>query len=165
MLPSFLLNFIPAPGLPSLFTYRNLGTVRDKGIELSVDGVINDYVNAFANYSHQWTPVVEGFDLSEVNLPPQHRLNVGANFSSDRYFGNVVINYTDSAFWQDVLDARFSGSTDPYTLVNAGFGVRWNDGRHVTSLKVSNLLNADVQQHVFGDILKRQVVGELRVNF
>ena len=140
VLPSFLLNFIPAPGLPSLFTYRNLDTVRDKGIELSVDGVINDYVNAFANYSHQWTPVVEGFDLSEVNLPPQHRLNVGANFSSDRYFGNVVINYTDSAFWQDVLDARFSGSTDPHTLVNAGFGVRWNDGRHVTSLKVSNLL-------------------------
>ena len=32
-----------------------------------------------------------------------------------------------------------------------------------TSVKVVNLANQDVQQHVFGDILKRQVVGELRV--
>jgi iron complex outermembrane receptor protein len=165
MLPSFLLNFIPAPGLPSMFTYRNLGTVRDKGIEVGVDGVINDYINAFANYSYQWTPVVEGFDVSEINLPPKNRFNVGANFSYDRYFGNVGINYTDSAYWQDVLSAQFHGSTEPYTLVNAGFGVRWADGRYVTSLKMTNLSNADVQQHVFGDILKRQIVGELRVNF
>jgi outer membrane receptor for ferric coprogen and ferric-rhodotorulic acid len=165
VLPSFLLGFIPDPGLPSLFTYRNLGTVKDKGIELSVDGVVNEHVNAFVNYSYQWKPVVEGFDISEVNLPPQHRLNVGTNFSVGRYFGNVAINYTDSAFWQDVLDARFSGSTDSYTLINAGLGVRWDGGRYVTSLKVANLTNADVQQHVFGDIMKRQLVGELRVNF
>lgn len=165
VLPNFLIDFIPDPGLPSLFTYRNLGTVKDKGIELGVDGKVNQYVNAFANYSHQWTPVVEGFALSEVNLPPQHRLNVGTNFSTDRYFGNVTLNYTDAAFWQDVLDARFAGSTDAYTIVNAGFGVRWHDGRYVTSLKVANLSDADVQQHVFGDIMKRQIVGELRVNF
>ena len=165
VLPNYLLNFIPAPRLPSLFTYQNMGTVKDKGIELSVDGVVNEYVNAFANYSHQFTPVVEGFDISEVNLPPEHRLNLGANFSFNRYFGNVVFNYTDSAFWQDVLDARFHGDTDAYTLINAGFGVRWNEGRYVTSLNVTNLTNADIQQHVFGDILKRQVVGELRVNF
>ena len=165
VLPNFLIDFIPDPGLPSLFTYRNLGTVKDKGIELGVDGKVNQYVNAFVNYSHQWTPVVEGFALSEVNLPPQHRLNVGTNFSTDRYFGNVTLNYTDAAFWQDVLDARFAGSTDAYTLVNVGFGVRWHDGRYVTSLKVANLSDADIQQHVFGDIMKRQIAGELRVNF
>ena len=165
VLPNFLIDFIPDPGLPSLFTYRNLGTVKDKGIELGVDGKVNQYVNAFVNYSHQWTPVVEGFALSEVNLPPQHRLNVGTNFSTDRYFGNVTLNYTDAAFWQDVLDARFAGSTDAYTLVNVGFGVRWHDGRYVTSLKIANLSDADIQQHVFGDIMKRQIAGELRVNF
>tara|TARA_B100001123_G_scaffold19149_1_gene21379 strand:+ start:2773 stop:4941 length:2169 start_codon:yes stop_codon:yes gene_type:complete len=164
-LPSFLLNFIPEPGLPSLFTYRNLGTVKDKGFEISVDGVINESINAFANYSYQSTPVVEGFDISEVNLPPQHRFNVGTNFSTGRYFGNVVVNFTDEAFWQDVLDARFAGSTDSYALVNLGFGVRWNDGKYTTSLKVSNLMNADIQQHVFGDIMKRQLVAELRMKF
>ena len=30
---------------------------------------------------------------------------------------------------------------------------------------MTNLANQDIQQHVFGDITKRQVVGELRVNF
>ena len=163
VLPTALLDFIPAPGLPSRFTYRNLGTVKDRGLELGVDGVVNDYVNAFANYSYQWRPVVEGFDASEANRLPPHRFNVGANASYDRYFGTVTINYTDSAFWQDVLDARFWGDTEAYTLVNTGFGVRWAGGRHVTSLKVTNLGNADVQQHVFGDVIKRQIVAELRL--
>jgi len=26
-------------------------------------------------------------------------------------------------------------------------------------------VNQEIQQHIFGDILKRQVIGELRVNF
>jgi outer membrane receptor protein involved in Fe transport len=165
VLPTFLLGFIPAPGLPSLFTYRNLGTVKDKGIELGVDGVVSDAVTAFANYSYQWEPVVEGFDASEVNQPPQHRVNIGAGVDYDRYFGNLTVSYTADAFWQDVLDARYWGPTDAFTLVNTGLGVRWADGRYVTSLKVTNLLNQDIQQHVFGDIMKRQVVGELRVDF
>jgi iron complex outermembrane receptor protein len=38
-IPTFVLNLIPPPGLPSLFTYQNLGTVHDKGIELGVDAV------------------------------------------------------------------------------------------------------------------------------
>ena len=34
-----------------------------------------------------------------------------------------------------------------------------------TTVKFINLANEDVQQHVFGDVLKRQVIGELRVGF
>jgi hypothetical protein len=63
-----------------------------------------------------------------------------------------------------VLDARYSGTTDAYTMVNGGFGVRWND-RFTTAIKAINLGNEEVQQHVFGDILKRQIVAEVRVNF
>ena len=37
--------------------------------------------------------------------------------------------------------------------------MRWVDGKVTTSVKVINLANQDVQQHVFGDIIKRQVVG------
>jgi outer membrane receptor protein involved in Fe transport len=77
----------------------------------------------------------------------------------------MSVSYAGSAFWQDVLDDRFHGTTDDYTLVNGGFGVKWADRRLTTSVKVVNLLNQDVQQHVFGDILKRQVVGEVRVEF
>ena len=35
----------------------------------------------------------------------------------------------------------------------------------VTSLKVTNLGNQEVQQHIFGDIVKRQIVGEARFTF
>ena len=45
------------------------------------------------------------------------------------------------------------------------FGVRFADERVTTSVKVTNLANQEVMQHVFGDVLKRQVVGEVRVGF
>jgi iron complex outermembrane receptor protein len=164
-IPTFVLNLIPPPGLPSLFTYQNLGTVNDKGIELGVEGVVNRYVNAIVNYSYQADPDVEGFDPSETNFPANNRFNVGFNFNYDRYLGNFAVSYTGDAYWQDVLDQRYAGTTDAFTLVNLGFGVKWMQDRMLTTLKINNLLNNEVQQHVFGDIIKRQVVGELRYAF
>ena len=43
--------------------------------------------------------------------------------------------------------------------------MRWAEDRLTTSIKVTNLNNADVQQHIFGDFMKRQVVGEVRFAF
>jgi hypothetical protein len=120
----------------------------------------------FANYTFQATPDPKDFDLSELNLPPQNTFNVGTSLNYHRYLANFSVGYTDDAFWQDVLDAPYHGTTKPYTLVNAGFGVRWGSKDQVTtSIKAVNLGNETVQQHVFGDITKRQVVGELRVQF
>jgi outer membrane receptor protein involved in Fe transport len=164
-IPTFVLNLIPPPGLPSLFTYQNLGTVKDKGIELGVDGVVNRYLNVVVNYSYQADPDVEGFDPSETNFPANNRFNAGFNFNYGRYLGNFMVSYTGDAYWQDVLDQRFAGTTDAFTLVNLGFGVKWMQDRLVTSLKINNLANSEVQQHIFGDILKRQVVGEVRYGF
>jgi hypothetical protein len=50
-------------------------------------------------------------------------------------------------------------------MVNLGFGYRWADDKVTTSIKIVNLANEDIQQHVFGDITKRQIVGEVRVGF
>ena len=66
---------------------------------------------------------------------------------------------------QDVLDARYNGTTEAMTIANGSFGIKWRGDRLVTSVKVSNLFNEDAQYHIFGDIIKRQVVGELRVQF
>ncbi len=164
-IPPFVLNLLPEPGLPSLFSYQNLGTVHDKGIELGVDGVVNRYLNVNVNYSYQADPDVEGFDPSETNFPANNRFNIGFNFNYGRYLGNFMVSYTGDAYWQDVLDQRFAGSTDAFTLVNLGFGVKWMQDRLVTSLKINNLANSEVQQHIFGDIIKRQVVGEVRYGF
>ncbi len=162
---TLLASRVPPVVLPSDFTYLNLGSIDDRGIELGVEAAVNRYLNVFTNYSYQWEPEVEGFPITEINLPPNNRFNAGFNFSYSRFLGNFGVSYTDDAFWQDVLDERFAGRTEAYTLLNGGIGVRWAGDRLVTSLKFNNLANDEVLQHIFGDIIKRQVVGELRFSF
>lgn len=151
-------------GLPSEFSYRNLGTNRNKGFELGVDAAASRAVNVFANYSYQATPDPD-FDLSEVNIPPKNRFNAGFGFSHGKYLGNMSLSYVDDAFFQDVLDSRFHGPTEAYTQVNGAFGVRWAGEKLTSTIKVINLTNEDIQSHVFGDVIKRQVMGELRFQF
>ena len=173
-LPPVVLEVLPPPcvpgaacttgGLPSEFSYRNLGTVKNKGVELGIDGAVNRALNVFANYSWQDDPEPD-FDPSEVNRPPTHRFNAGFNFSQGRYLGNLSASYVDDAYYQDVLDARYAGPTEAYTQVNGAFGMRFAGDRVTATAKVINLLNQDIQSHVFGDFMKRQVIGELRFQF
>jgi outer membrane receptor protein involved in Fe transport len=151
-------------GIPSEFSYRNLGEVKNKGFELGVDGAVNRALNVFANYSYQATPDPD-FDISEINLPPTNRFNAGFNFSEGHYLGNFSVSYVDDAYFQDVLDARYAGPTEAYTQVNGAFGVKWMKDKLVTTIKAINLTNEDIQSHVFGDIMKRQIIGEVRVQF
>jgi len=164
-LPPAVIALVPGASFPARFTYLNFGRVTQKGLELGVESAVNRYLNLFVNYSWQAEPEPDGFDISELNIPPEHRFNAGIGFNTHRALGNLSISYNGDAFWQDVLDDRFHGTTEAYTLVNGGIGLKWFEGQLTTGIKVVNLTNEDVQQHVFGDILKRQVVGELRVSF
>jgi len=166
-LPPIVLELLAAAGspLPSEFTYLNFGKVRDKGVELGLNVAVNRNVSTFVNYSYQADPIPTGFDVSELNLPPNNRFNIGVNFDNDRWLGDFSVNYTDNAYWQDVLDARYHGPTEAFTLVNGGFGLRFAERKVTATVKVNNLFNVDAQQHVFGDILKRQIVGELKFQF
>jgi iron complex outermembrane receptor protein len=162
-LPPQAINFVPGRSFPASFSYRNFGLVKQKGLELGIDGAVNRAIGLFANYSYQPEPDAN-FPKTELNLAAEHRFNIGGSYSDDRFLGNLSLSYSSSAFWQDVLDARYSGTTDAYTLVNGAFGVKWGaNDRYVTSFKVNNLLNDEIQQHIFGDIIKRQVILELRM--
>ena len=172
-LPAVVLEVLPPPctaarcdtgGLPSEFSYRNLGTVKNKGFELGIDGAVNEALNLFANYSYQAEPDPD-FALSEVNLPPQNRFNAGLSFSQGHFLGNLSVSYIDDALWQDVLDSRFTGPTEAYTQVNGAFGVKFAQDKITATIKGINLTNEEIQSHVFGDILKRQIIGELRFTF
>jgi hypothetical protein len=77
----------------------------------------------------------------------------------------VSVNYSDEVFWTDVLSREFHGATESYTLLNASFGVKWANGKVTTSIKGNNLLNEEIQQHIFGDIMKMSLVGEVRFQF
>ena len=179
--------FGPGLGLPSDYSYRNTsnlpgcdapgrdcGAVRTQGIELGVDFIVNNHVNAFANYSWQSNPSLKSGDIadpretggtSEYNFPPNNRFNIGFNASYGRYFGDFAVSYQSEAYWQDVLDARYAGTTDPFTLLNGSFGIRWMGGKFITSVKGTNLANQEVMQHVFGDVIKRSIVGEVKIVF
>lgn len=161
-LPPFLINFIPGASLPGRFTYLNFGKSTQQGVELGVNAPVNAWLDMFANYSWQARPD-PNFALSELNLPATNRFNAGVGFNKNRFTGSLSVSYSDSAFFQDVLSAPFAGTTGAYTLVNAGFGVRWTD-RFTTAVRAVNLANDEIQQHAFGDITKRQVIGELRVH-
>jgi outer membrane receptor protein involved in Fe transport len=148
------------------FTYLNLGPIRQKGLELSIDERIAKGLSAYANYSWQGNPSVladaHPFPVQNLALPPTNRFNAGANYDGPRLIGSASVSYADKAFWSDVLTSAYHGYSDAYTLVGGTFGVKFDQGRVTTLVKVNNILNQDVQQHVFGDILKTTAVLEVR---
>ena len=154
--------FLPRTG----FTYLNLGPVRDKGLELSLDYRVNRTWTTFANYSWQARPTIlddpDPYPTTELALPPTHRFNVGGRYVSASWFGSLSVSYSDRAFWSDVLTSPYHGFTDAYAMVNASVGKPWRQGRIVTVLKSTNLFDQTIQQHVFGDLLKRTVTAEVR---
>lgn len=154
--------------LPAEITYLNLGAVRNVGFEASIDHAFSREFSAYANYSWQDDPEPDDpntYPYAEVSLAPKHRFNVGANYNSSRWLVNASVNYISEAFWTDVLGPTYNGPTDAYTMVNASVGLKWNEGKIVTSIKGTNLLNQEIQQHNFGDYIMRNIVGEVRFTF
>jgi iron complex outermembrane receptor protein len=169
-LPVVLLQGLALQGifLPrTAYTYLNLGPTRQKGLELSVDHRVSASMTAFANYSWQGNPTVlddpDPFPAAELSLPPTNRFNAGVNFDGSHYLGSASVNYSDKGFWSDVLNSAYHGFTDAYTLVNGSIGVKWQGGKVTTMIKMNNILNQDIQQHVFGDIIKRSAIFEVRL--
>jgi iron complex outermembrane receptor protein len=152
-------------GLPVKSTYQNFHRTSYHGLELSADGQITAGVSAFANYTWQADPTPVGFDIKELNLPPTHRFNTGAAMTHGRYFGSVSGSFVDAEYWQDVLDARYHGETKAHTLIDGAIGVHSADGVITVAVRGTNLLNRPVQQHVFGDVIRRTVTGEVRLEF
>src|SRR5438034_508726 len=141
--------------VPATYAYLNLGPLRQKGVELSVDHEFTDQVSGFANYSWQDDPKPltpkSGqlrYVISELGVPPHHRLNAGLNLSTRRFLGNASVNYVSRAFWNDVLASLgYDGFTDSFTLVNGSFGVRWANGKVTTMVKATNITNSNIRQH------------------
>jgi outer membrane receptor protein involved in Fe transport len=154
----------------NVFTYLNLGPIRNRGVELSLEHTFNRTWSGFANYSYQDTPetldAASGqipYPVTEVGVPAKSRFNLGLNWNTRRYLGSATLNYSDKAFWNDVLDSPYHGTTDSYAMLNANFGVKFGDGKYQASIKGTNLTNSKIQQHIFGDIIKLSVSAELRI--
>jgi outer membrane receptor protein involved in Fe transport len=170
---TFLLQQRIISPLPrTVSTYLNLGPLRQRGFEASLDHRFNSRFAFSSNYSFQARPKVRTPDAGqipylneELALPPRHRFNASVNWNTARFVGSALVNYSAKALWTDVLSSTFHGFTDDYTMLNATFGVRWADGKVTTSLKGTNLTNETIRQHVFGDLIKRSLFAEVRFQF
>ncbi len=163
--PFGLIETVPRDTFPSVFTYRNIGSQINEGFELSFDYRPTNEWHLGVNYSFQEEPEVTGIDPTEVNTPPESRFNLALAYSGDRYFADLNVNYVDSARWTDVLDARFHGTTDAYTMTNMSLGVRLRNDQVTLSVIGTNILDETILQHIFGDIISRKVTGQVAFKF
>ena len=148
---------------PQSFSYLNLGVERNHGFEFGIESALQYGVSVYTNYSYQALPKAN-FPLTETNHPSTHRFNFGLRYDAGKWNTGMSIASSTAAFFQDVLDARFSGTIPAYSVINMSFGMRLGpNGRYQPSIRVLNLADIDIQQHIFGDVMKRQVVAELRV--
>jgi iron complex outermembrane receptor protein len=164
--------FVPTPAacgpgfggrVPSNYSYRNIGKTIDRGVEAALQQRRGAW-SWFANASWQDEPEFEGLaDISEQNLPPTWRANLGFGYDPGRWFFDVNANYQDEAFWGDVLFAH--GTTDAFTMVNAAAGVRLADERVTLQVIGANIFDDEVHQHVFGDIISRKITGQVGFHF
>jgi len=151
---------------PRSFSYRNIGETTDKGVELTLQQRVGTDWSWFVNASWQAKPTFKGLlDDPEVsqNRPPEYRANLGLSYDSGSFFANTNVNYQDEAYWADVPLAV--GSTKAFTSVNLAVGFRLLDERMTLQVIGSNVLDEDIQQHYFGDILSRKVVGQVGFRF
>ena len=171
---SFLMQIAPTsfPLPKTVSTYLNLGPIQQDGFEASIDHRVNSMWTLSANYSYQKKPKVLAaasgqipYLTEELALPAKNRFNASISWNAARFVGTVQANYQDKALWTDVLTNTYHGYTESFTMVNANFGVKFNKGKVVTSLKGTNLLDTKIQQHVFGDIIRRAVMLEARFTF
>ncbi len=163
--PFGLIQTVPENTFPSLFTYRNIGSQINEGFEFSFDYRPATEWRFGINYSYQEEPEVTGIDPREVNTPPENRLNLSLAYSGARFFADLNVNYVDSARWTDVLDSRFHGVTDDYTMTNLSVGVRLRNDQVTLSVIGTNIFDDEILQHVFGDIIARKVSGQVSFRF
>lgn len=147
--------------LPSLFSYRNIGKTVNKGFEIGLRMQPMARNTLAASYSYQADPEVEGIPEDEIGRAPNHRFSIGWNGYQDRWFYGAAVNYTGEAYWTDVLDQRFWGTTEAYTTVDASIGMMLMDGTAEVSLRATNLFDVEALQHIYGDIIGRRIVAEM----
>ena len=160
-LPVELLAVLPP--LPKVLTQLNVGEVVDVGTETSVDMRWPAGVSAFVNHSFQRPDSVA--DGPVLNVAPRHRVNAGINVSRGQFFGGLSVSTASRAFWADVQP--YTGYTKGYALVNGTAGVRFamERGDGSLALKVVNISDSEIRQHIFGDLLRRRATVELRFSF
>lgn len=137
-------------------SYTNAGRANTQGIELGLKYFLNKHWKFDFNYT--WFDFSIKEELREDPIlpnTPEHRLNLGAVYISDRLDVTMRYRWVDDFPWSSGV---YAGHVKSYGLVdlaaNYHFGSRFSLG-----LNVSNLLNNKHYQIFGGDVLRRNIVA------
>ena len=160
---------VPPGALPMTSSYRNTGRVNHAGLELSMNSAWPRRVWSAVSYTFQRRPSITDVDPGfavTINEPPRHRGSVLVGWNSAPWRGSIGVVSTSRAFWTDVVvaDPRLHGFTKAYALVNASVAYALPRQPVEIVVKATNLFDNDVQQHVFGDLIGREVSVHVRVD-
>jgi outer membrane receptor protein involved in Fe transport len=159
-------EFVPA--VPRTLTWLNVGSVRNRGIELTGRVELARGISTRASYTFQDAPKATGADPRyplQLNRQPKNMASAGLIYQGKEWNGSVDTSYVGAAYWSDVLDARFWGTTSSFVLLNAKVAYPLPGVRAQLALSGTNLLDRRIKQHVFGDIYRRHVSAELEVKW
>jgi outer membrane receptor for ferrienterochelin and colicins len=148
------------PLLPKLFSFVNLGEVRDRGLELAARVELAP-VSIQGSYTFQAVPLLDsGTNLPlQINRPPRHQMGLGLTYRVNGWTVGGDVHYSDRAFWADVFTEPFWGYTDAYRAVNARVSYRLPNRPWELWVGATNLLDEKIKSHVFGDTVRRKVTA------
>ena len=163
-----------APGqTPELFlTFRNAGAVSYYGLDLSVEAVVTDRVNVFANTSVLSQTFFDNQDLgtddeafSLAANTPGFKVKAGASYVAPEGLSlNAAVRYADGYRFQS---GPYAGLVSDYAVVDVGAGYAL--GRVVPGLRVdatvSNVFDNDHVEFVGAADIGRLAVARLTYDF
>ena len=151
-------------------TYLNLGPLRNRGFEASIEHRVNNEWVALgqllvpgrpegARRGRRRDPLPDRGGRRPAEEPLQRRGELQRpalpRQRERQLLGQVRSGTTCST-------SPYHGYTDAYTLLNATAGIKFADGKAQFSLRGINLLNQEVLQHIYGDLMRISVMAELR---
>jgi outer membrane receptor protein involved in Fe transport len=157
---------VPPRILPKTYSFLNVGRVIDEGLEFSLDTNWTTAISSHSSFTYEREPRVSnsGPVSLSVNQPPRLQASIVVNLRRPAWFASAGLTYTDRAFWADVLDSRFWGTTKSYTMANTAFGFAVTRTANVV-FNVTDLFDRKIKQHIFGDIIRRKATAEVRYRF
>jgi outer membrane receptor protein involved in Fe transport len=159
--PGLLPDDVPERQLVKTYSYRNAGRATDHGVEVSWQRQWTEALAITASATWQAPTRVRSVDPLQpldTNVAPRLQGSFALWFLHGRWSGSFSTSYTGRAFWVDVLDERFWGTTDDFVLVDGGLGVDLWKRRAQLRLSATNLLDDSIKQHVFGDVIRRKAI-------
>jgi iron complex outermembrane receptor protein len=152
------------PPLPSVFTFLNLGSVRDRGIELA-GRVERGPMTVHGSYTFRDIPRLESEAIGlplEINKPSRHQASAGLLYQHQRWTAGGDAYFTSKAYWADVFTQPFWGYTDSYLNVNARVAYRLRTAPWEIWFSAADLFDRKIKSHVFGDTVRRKVTAGIR---